>query len=160
MTQLLFMFCFLLSTLLLASVPTTTDIIILNGQESKKLELKNQFSFFSQDVRGAIALPITLSPRQNLNLEIQVPSDIKDPGLRKVFNADIAFQDLTAKLEVFYFLQKGENYLSQQITFLKGKEILARCSSYFPLTQSFLVPGACGGGKDGTLWGISFFKAP
>lgn len=131
-----------------------------NNFSAKTIELKNTFNFFIQDIRTGMSLPKSLSPQQKLDISIELPTDLIDPSLRKVYNIDIKFQDLIAKLEVYYFLRNQESYLSQQVTFLKGSEIIGRCTSYFALTQQFLVPGVCSGAKDGFLWGISIYRAP
>lgn len=124
---------------------------------ARSLEFKSKFNLFSQELGSAFSMPVQLSPKTELNIKFEIPTST-GPTLRKVFSQAFDVEDLKAVFEIYYFDQMNQKYLSQQIFLYKGSELITRCTSYFGLDQTYLVPGSCAGNKEGKLYGFALYK--
>lgn len=128
------------------------------AEETKIHQLKNKISFFTQDVFPEFSLPRRLSELKEVAIQLTLPTNPAMPSLRKVYDSEFQFENLSFKIAVYFFYQNKERYFSQQVSYYRKGKLIARCTSYFPESQGFLVPGVCSGVDDEAIWGLSIFK--
>ena len=136
----------------------------LSLAENRTFALNNSVQFFTQEIKNEFTLPQSLGTKQKLEPNFVV--DNQDGiSLRKVFSSELEMNSsgsekslLKAKIEVFYFNRPEGEYLSQQIFIYRNDSLISKCTSYFPLTQPYLVPGVCSGRDGENLYGIAFYK--
>ena len=123
----------------------------------RHLQLSNQLVFYKQKNGPDLSLPIQLSDK----IILSIASDVSLTGgseLKKVFSENFVSGDLRAYFEVYFFNQNSEMYLSQQVTLFRADGLVAKCTSYFGLDQTFLVPGSCAGAQGDFLYGVAIYK--
>jgi len=129
--------------------------------QSRRVEFKfsNRIQFFSQNI-GLNQLPTPVNLVSDLRFTFVIDGS-GGPGLQKVFQTVVSAEELSAKIELFYFggaPTLNENYFSQQITIFKNNNLVGKCSAYFSTDQRFLVPGACAGVTENRLFGLTLSK--
>ncbi len=125
------------------------------ADSADQIKLLNHFRVFTQ--KSGALVPTPVSDRQDLSIEFAIPIN-DEPTIKKVYNRVFDNGDFKTQFEVYFFNQNSERYLSQQITLTLKNEIVVKCTSYFGTDQKMLVPGACAGSKDGSLYGVSVFR--
>ncbi len=130
----------------------------------KNVSLSGWIQFFRQSITDEISLPISLGQKQNLNVVFDL--DTEDGlSLKKVFSSHVFLEpdetnpeNLKIKIEVYYFNRPEGRYFSQQVFIYRQDCLIAKCTSYFPLQQNYLVPGVCSGRDGESLFGTALFK--
>jgi len=133
-------------------------ILFLSFQaQAASLEFENSWNFFTQKLGPGFTLPEPLSNRAKLVIQLELP-DSGGSTLKKVYSQAMDVNEFRAIIEIYYFDQNSQKYLSQQLYFYKEGDLVARCASYFGLEQKFLVPGSCAGVSGKSLFGIAIYK--
>ena len=88
-------------------------------------------------------LPHPLSP----TFQLQANFDIldSDAAAKKVFQNEIINGALKVKFQIWYHRNQNAEYFSQQIYLYENNQVLAFCSAYFSVAQTYLVPSSCWG---------------
>lgn len=130
----------------------------------KKISLSGSLQFFNQDLTNEWSLPNSLSDKQSIDAEFEIDSE-DGLSLKKVYTDEFHLPPsqsnldaLSAKLEVYYFNRPEGEYFSQQIFIYRNSNLIAKCTSYFPSDQGYLVPGVCSGRDGDKLFGTALYK--
>ncbi len=132
--------------------------------EVKYVMLSSSVQFFRQTLADEVTLPISIGQKQNLNVDFSLDSE-DGLSVKKVFTTqvnvppnDINPNTLKAIIEVYYFNRPEGQYFSQQVFVFRNVQVIAKCTSYFPIEQNYLVPGVCSGRDGESLFGIALYK--
>ncbi len=141
----------------------TIAALNVNATE-KTISLGGSLQFFNQDLTDEWSLPNSLSGKQIIHAEFKIDNE-DGLSLKKVYTDEFLFPPsqnnpdlLRAKLEVYYFNRPEGEYFSQQIFIYRNLNLIAKCTSYFPLDQGYLVPGVCSGRDGDKLLGTALYK--
>jgi len=127
-------------------------------QANESISLENSWNLFKQKLGPDFSLPEPLNARTKLAIQFEIPSAAGGAALKKVFSQVTTVNEFKTEVEIYYFDQNSQRYLSQQVFLYKEEKLITRCTAYFGLEQKFLVPGSCAGVEDEILYGIAIYK--
>ncbi len=122
---------------------------------SQEIQIQATLRFFEKETFTA---PFSKSLCSDYSYQIDIPRPENGLSLQKLSEVDFVCGNLKTRLEIYYHQKQSQNYFSQQIFFYEGDQQIALCTSYFPETQNFLVPGACAGLGGEKVYGLAIFK--
>lgn len=130
-------------------------LFALSASAVVKTKFSNSISFFSKETLSQPIPTLLCGPTQ-----IQIPNSGTWPpnAITKIYTQSFSCKDIDAKVSVYFHSQNGIEYYSQQVALYVGKQLLSLCSGYFPISQDYLIPGACAGVSGSKLFGFSIIK--
>lgn len=130
-------------------------LLFCSNAFAETIILSNKLRFFEKENFSAIVAK-PLCELFDVNIQTVMPEN--QITVQKLHEQNISCNEFNLKLQIYFHHKGTEKYLSQQLLITGQGEDIALCTSYFSLSEKFLVPGACVGTFNKKSIGISVFK--